>query len=149
MLFRSSAHEFITDLPEGYETEVGERGVKLSGGQRQRLTIAREILRSPAILVLDEATSHVDNETEVLIKHSMDELGAERTMFVIAHRLSSVRDADRILVVDDGRIVQSGTHEDLLTEEGLYANLWWIQVGDVDALPESFLDRIRGQEVVE
>jgi ATP-binding cassette subfamily B protein len=143
---RASAHEFVADLPEGYDTDVGERGIKLSGGQRQRLTIVRELLRDPDVLVLDEATSHVDNETEMLIKRSMDELGADRTMFVIAHRLSSVRDADRLLVIDDGRIVERGTHEELLAADGLYANLWRIQVGDVEGLPESFLERIRARE---
>jgi ATP-binding cassette subfamily B protein len=145
----ASAHEFVTDLPEGYDTEVGERGIKLSGGQRLRLTIAREILRDPSILVLDEATSPVDNATAVLIQRSMDELGTDRTMFVIAHRLSSVRDADRILVLDDGRVVQSGSHEELLAEDGLYANLWRIQVGEVETLSEPFLDRIRRRGVTE
>jgi ATP-binding cassette subfamily B protein len=138
---RAGAHEFIEDLPEGYDTMVGERGVKLSGGQRQRVAIARAILRDPDILILDEATSHVDNETEVLIQNSLDELIADRTTFAIAHRLSTVRDADRILVLDDGELVEEGTHEDLLAEDGLYANLWSVQVGEIDDLPEEFIER--------
>jgi len=142
----AGAHEFVADLPDGYDTMVGERGVKLSGGQRQRIAIARAILRDPAILVLDEATSHVDNETEVLIQRTLEELAADRTTFVVAHRLSTVRDADRILVVDDGEIVERGTHEELLERDGLYANLWHVQVGDVTALPDAFLERVRREE---
>ncbi|QLH76309.1 ABC transporter ATP-binding protein [Halosimplex rubrum] len=142
----AGAHEFVVDLPEEYDTMVGERGVKLSGGQRQRIAIARAILRDPAILVLDEATSHVDNETEVLIQRTLDELAADRTTFVVAHRLSTVRDADRILVVDDGEIAERGTHEQLLERDGLYANLWHVQVGDVTALPDAFLERVRRGE---
>ncbi|MFC7141007.1 ABC transporter ATP-binding protein [Halosimplex aquaticum] len=139
----AGAHEFVAELPDGYDTQVGERGVKLSGGQRQRVSIARAIVRDPAILVLDEATSHVDNETEVLIQRTLDELAADRTTFLVAHRLSTVRDADRIIVVDDGEVVERGTHEDLLARDGLYANLWNVQVGDVTALPDSFLRRVR------
>ncbi|MFC7196887.1 hypothetical protein ACFQL4_23280 [Halosimplex aquaticum] len=105
--------------------------------------MARAIVRDPAILVLDEATSHVDNETEVLIQRTLDELAADRTTFLVAHRLSTVRDADRIIVVDDGEVVERGTHEDLLARDGLYANLWNVQVGDVTALPDSFLRRVR------
>ncbi|QLH80586.1 ABC transporter ATP-binding protein [Halosimplex pelagicum] len=142
----AGAHEFVADLPDGYDTMVGERGVKLSGGQRQRVAIARAILRDPAILVLDEATSHVDNETEVLIQRTLEELAADRTTFVVAHRLSTVRDADRILVVDDGEIAERGTHEQLLERDGLYANLWHVQVGDVTALPDAFLERVRRGE---
>ena len=142
----AGAHEFVADLPDGYDTMVGERGVKLSGGQRQRIAIARAILRDPAILVLDEATSHVDNETEVLIQRTLDDLAADRTTFVVAHRLSTVKDADRILVVDDGEIVERGTHEQLLERDGLYANLWHVQVGDVTALPDAFLERVRRGE---
>jgi len=142
----AGAHEFVADLPDGYDTTVGERGVKLSGGQRQRIAIARAILRDPAILVLDEATSHVDNETEVLIQRTLDELAADRTTFVVAHRLSTVRDADRILVVDDGEIAERGTHDELLDRDGLYANLWHVQVGDVTALPDAFLERVRREE---
>jgi len=139
----AGAHEFVSELPDGYDTQVGERGVKLSGGQRQRIAIARAIVSDPAILVFDEATSHVDNETEVLIQRTLEELAAERTTFLVAHRLSTVRDADRIFVLDDGELVEHGRHEDLLARDGLYANLWHVQVGDVTALPESFLQRVR------
>ncbi len=142
----AGAHEFVADLPEGYDTEVGERGVKLSGGQRQRISIARAILRDPAILVLDEATSHVDNETEILIQNNLADLRADRTTFVVAHRLSTVCDADRILVLDDGAVVEQGTHEELLEHGGVYANLWRVQVGEVDALPEEFVERTVGVE---
>jgi ATP-binding cassette subfamily B protein len=142
----AGAMEFVADLPDGIETTVGERGVKLSGGQRQRIAIARAILEDPEILVLDEATSHVDNETEVLIQQSLENLTAERTTFAIAHRLSTVRDADTILVMDDGKVVEQGSHEDLLNNDGLYANLWSVQVGEVDALPEEFVERTAERE---
>jgi ATP-binding cassette subfamily B protein len=145
-LSMAGAMEFVADLPEGIDTTVGERGVKLSGGQRQRVAIARAILEDPDVLVLDEATSHVDNETEVLIQQSLEALTADRTTFAIAHRLSTVRDADRILVMDDGRIVEQGDHETLLSREGLYANLWSVQVGEVDALPEEFVERTAERE---
>ncbi|PSP92605.1 ABC transporter ATP-binding protein [Halobacteriales archaeon QS_4_62_28] len=135
----AGAHEFITDLEDGYDTEVGERGVKLSGGQRQRIAIARAILHDPEILVFDEATSHVDNETEIQIKESLDSLAADHTTFVIAHRLSTVRDADRILVLDDGELVEAGTHEQLLDRDGIYADLWRVQIGEFDAVSESFV----------
>jgi ATP-binding cassette subfamily B protein len=138
---RAGAHEFVTGLPDGYDTMVGERGVKLSGGQRQRVSLARAILRDPAILVLDEATSHVDNETEAVIQQSLQELVADRTTFAIAHRLSTVRDADRILVLDEGELVEEGSHEELLERDGLYATLWHVQVGEVEALPAAFLER--------
>jgi ATP-binding cassette subfamily B protein len=137
----AEAHEFVTNLPEGYDTMVGERGVKLSGGQRQRLSIARAMLKDPDILVLDEATSDVDTETEMLIQRSLDRLTADRTTFVIAHRLSTVKDADRIVVLDDGRVVERGTHEDLLSADGLYANLWGVQAGEIEELPEEFVER--------
>ena len=136
---RANAHDFITDLEDGYDTEVGQRGDRLSGGQRQRIAIARTILKDPDVIVLDEATSHVDNETEVLIQRSLDELIEGRTTFAIAHRLSTVRNADTILVLEDGEIVERGTHESLLSENGLYANLWRVQIGEIEALPESFL----------
>ena len=137
----AGAHEFIAELSEGYDTMVGERGVKLSGGQRQRISIARAILKDPEILVLDEATSHVDNETELLIQRSLERLTADRTTFVIAHRLSTVRSADAILVLEDGEVVERGTHDDLLAEDGLYANLWGVQVGEIESLPMSFVER--------
>jgi ATP-binding cassette subfamily B protein len=120
----AEAHEFITDLPEGYDTLVGERGVKLSGGQRQRLAIARALLNDPAIIIFDEATSDVDTETEELIQESLDRLIEDRTAFVIAHRLSTIKDADEVVVMEDGRIAEQGTHDDLLAVEGEYASLW-------------------------
>jgi ATP-binding cassette, subfamily B, bacterial len=131
----AEAHEFICALPQGYDTVVGERGQKLSGGQRQRLSIARAILKDPPLLVLDEATSSVDNETEAAIQRSLELVGRGRTVVVIAHRLSTVRHADRIHVLEKGRVVEAGTHDDLLAERGLYAALWRIQTGEVHALP--------------
>jgi ATP-binding cassette subfamily B protein len=141
----AEAHGFIERLPEGYDTRVGERGVKLSGGQRQRVAIARTVLQDPEILVLDEATSDVDTETEMLIQRSLDELTADRTTLVIAHRLSTVKDADRIVVLEDGQVVERGTHEELLDEEGLYANLWAVQAGEIDDLPREFVERAAEQ----
>jgi ATP-binding cassette subfamily B protein/subfamily B ATP-binding cassette protein MsbA len=120
---RANAHEFIVKLPEGYETFIGERGVKLSGGQQQRLAIARAILASPQILILDEATSNLDTESEQLIQASMATLLAGRTTFVIAHRLSTVRRANLILLMDEGRIVERGTHEDLMRARGMYRDM--------------------------
>jgi ATP-binding cassette subfamily B protein len=120
----AEAHDFVTDLPEGYDTQIGERGVKLSGGQRQRLAIARALVNDPAIIVFDEATSDVDTETEERIQASLDRLVEDRTAFVIAHRLSTIKDADRIVVMDDGEIVERGSHEDLLATAGDYAALW-------------------------
>jgi ATP-binding cassette subfamily B protein len=145
-LRRAGALSFVEALPEGLDTTVGERGVKLSGGQRQRLSIARALLSDPAILILDEATSHVDNETEVLIQEGLQELVADRTTFAVAHRLSTVREADRILVLDDGELVEHGGHDDLLAADGLYANLWRVQVGEVEALPESFVERAASRD---
>ena len=125
----AEATEFIKELPLGYDTVVGERGQKLSGGQRQRLSIARAILRDPPVLVLDEATSSVDNETEAAIQHSLDIVGKDRTVIVIAHRLSTVRFADLIHVLDDGRLIEAGTHDELVAGDGLYAALWRVQTG--------------------
>ncbi|MFO7925916.1 MAG: ABC transporter ATP-binding protein [Halobacteriota archaeon] len=137
----AEAHEFIANLPDGYDTMVGERGVKLSGGQRQRLSIARAVLKDPSILVLDEATSDVDTETEMLIQRSLDRLTADRTTFAIAHRLSTIKDADTIVVLEGGRIVERGAHEELLQKGDLYAHLWGVQAGEIDELPEEFIER--------
>ncbi len=132
----AEAHEFVLALPEGYDTVVGERGVKLSGGQRQRLSIARAILRDPAILLLDEATSAVDNETEAAIQRSLVRVAQDRTTIVIAHRLSTVRHADRIHVLEDGRVVEAGTHDELVASDGRYAALWRVQTGElIDVAP--------------
>jgi len=137
----AEAHDFIENLPDGYDTMVGERGVKLSGGQRQRVTIARAVLKDPDILILDEATSDVDTETEMLIQRSLDRLTEERTTFAIAHRLSTIKDADTILVLEGGEIAERGTHDELLDNDGLYAHLWGVQAGEIDELPQEFIDR--------
>ncbi len=142
----AEANEFIQNLPDGYDTEVGERGVKLSGGQRQRLSIARAILKDPDILVLDEATSDVDTETEMLIQRSIDELAADRTTFAIAHRLSTIKDADVILVLEDGQIVERGSHDELLGNDGLYSHLWGVQAGEIDELPQEFIERAQRRQ---
>jgi ATP-binding cassette, subfamily B, bacterial len=126
----AEAHEFIASLPEGYDTVVGERGQKLSGGQRQRVSIARAVLADPPVLILDEATSAVDNETEAAIQRSLAKVAQGRTTILIAHRLSTVRHADRIHVLDAGQVVEAGTHEELLEHAGLYAALWRVQTGD-------------------
>jgi len=128
----AEAATFIESLGDGYDTLVGERGHKLSGGQRQRLTLARAILRDPAILILDEATSAVDNETEAAIQRSMDKVAVGRTTIVIAHRLSTVRHAHRIHVMEAGVVVEAGTHEELIARRGLYAALWRVQTGEAD-----------------
>jgi subfamily B ATP-binding cassette protein MsbA len=128
------AHEFIERLPQGYDTLVGERGVKLSGGQRQRVAIARAILKDPAVLVLDEATSNLDTESERLIEDALEKLLVGRTTLIIAHRLSTVRRADRLLVLDRGRIVEEGTHAELLARGGIYARLYQRQFRE-DELP--------------
>jgi ATP-binding cassette subfamily B protein len=127
----AEAHDFVAALPQGYDTMVGERGQRLSGGQRQRLSIARAILRDPAILVLDEATSSVDNETEAAIQRSLETVSRDRTTIVIAHRLSTVRNAHRIHVLEAGRVAEAGTHDELIEAGGLYAALWRVQTGEV------------------
>ncbi|NJN62960.1 MAG: ABC transporter ATP-binding protein [Coleofasciculaceae cyanobacterium RL_1_1] len=126
----AEADEFIRELPQGYDTIIGERGQKLSGGQRQRLAIARAILKDPPILILDEATSAVDNETEAAIQRSLDVITAHRTTIVIAHRLSTVRNADCIYVMQNGAIVERGTHDELVANSRIYADLWRVQTGD-------------------
>jgi ABC-type multidrug transport system fused ATPase/permease subunit len=119
----ANAHDFVTEFPEGYDTMVGERGVKLSGGQRQRLAIARAILRDPKVLILDEATSALDSESEHLVQAALERLQKGRTTLVIAHRLSTIRDADRIVVLDHGKVVEQGRHAELMAEGGAYAKL--------------------------
>jgi ATP-binding cassette, subfamily B, bacterial len=126
----AEAHEFVVALADGYDTLVGERGVTLSGGQRQRLALARAILRDPALLVLDEATSAVDNETEAAIQRSLARVTAGRSALMVAHRLSTVRDADRIWVLEDGRVVEAGTHDELVAAGGSYAAMWAVQTGE-------------------
>ncbi|MBK7631543.1 MAG: ABC transporter ATP-binding protein [Ignavibacteriales bacterium] len=129
----ANAHNFINEMPEGYNTMIGERGVKLSGGQRQRLTIARALLKNPEIMIFDEATSALDNESEILVQEAIERLMLNRTTIVIAHRLSTIRNATNILVLDRGRIIQQGTHDTLVTEEkGLYKKLYEMQFRDND-----------------
>ncbi|MFA1740223.1 MULTISPECIES: ABC transporter ATP-binding protein [Lysinibacillus] len=123
----ANAHDFIMTLPNGYDTKVGERGVKLSGGQKQRVAIARVFLKNPPILILDEATSALDLESEALIQESLEELAHERTTIIIAHRLSTITHADKILVIDHGLLIESGTHEQLMTKQGTYYDLFQVQ----------------------
>lgn len=125
----AEAHRFIQGLPHGYDTLVGERGQKLSGGQRQRISLARAILVDPAILILDEATSAVDNETEAAIQRSLDRIARDRTTIIIAHRLSTIRNVDCTYVIEDGRVTERGTHGELLEHGGTYASLWGVQTG--------------------
>ena len=125
---QANAHEFIMQMPNGYETSIGESGLKLSGGQQQRISIARAILKNPRILILDEATSALDSKSETLVQESLAELMKGRTSFVIAHRLSTVSHADKIVVLDHGKIMEIGTHQELLKREGLYQNLCRLQL---------------------
>ena len=125
----AGAHDFILELPEGYDSLVGEHGTNLSGGQRQRIAIARALVTNPGILILDEATSALDYESERIVQQNMRAISKGRTVFIIAHRLSAVRHADRILVVDQGRLVEQGHHEALLKQRGIYARLYAMQAG--------------------
>ena len=131
---RANIHDYIMTLEKGYDTEIGERGVKLSGGQKQRLSIARVFLKDPAILILDEATSALDNTTEVLIQQALDELCKGRTTLVVAHRLSTIRNADEIAVVMDGRITERGTHDELIAKDGVYKKLYSLQFRENDLI---------------
>ena len=124
---RANIHDYIMSLPHGYDTQIGERGVRLSGGQKQRLSIARVFLKNPPLLILDEATSALDNTTEILIQQALDELCKGRTTLVVAHRLSTIKNADEIAVVDDGRIVEQGSHEELMAKGGIYKELYELQ----------------------
>ena len=123
----ANADSFINELPKGYQTEVGNRGYKLSGGQRQRIAIARSVIRQPALLLFDEATSALDSLSEQLIQSSLEELRKEKTIVVIAHRLSTVIKADQILVLDAGQLLERGTHQELLAQKGRYAAMWQLQ----------------------
>ena len=124
----ANAHNFITDLPFGYDTVIGDRGLKLSGGQRQRISLARAILKNPPILILDEATSALDTESEILVQEAVERVLAGRTSIVIAHRLSTVQHADRILVLDNGKLIEEGPHTELLRNtEGIYKRLYELQ----------------------
>jgi ATP-binding cassette subfamily B protein len=120
-------HEFIASLPQGYESAVGERGLKLSGGEKQRVAIARAILKNPQVMIFDEATSALDSETEQAIEGELDQIAIGRTTLVIAHRLSTIIDANQILVMEQGRIIERGTHRELLAAGGQYAQMWSLQ----------------------
>lgn len=133
---RAQAHDFIMELPDGYDTMLGERGMGLSGGQKQRISIARAILINPSILILDDATSAVDMETEFKIQKALKEVMTGRTTFIIAHRISSLKHADEILVLEDGKIVERGVHEDLLKNNGPYQRIYDIQYQDKDVIME-------------
>lgn len=130
---KASIHDYIMSLPKGYDTQIGERGVRLSGGQKQRLSIARVFLKNPPILILDEATSALDNSTEILIQKALESLCEGRTTLIVAHRLSTVKSADKIAVIDDGKIKEYGTHEQLISENGLYSELYKLQFRTKDA----------------
>ena len=128
----AGAHDFINELVGGYQAVVGDRGVKLSGGQRQRISLARALLRRPPLLILDEATSAVDTRTEEIIQRNLNEFKDGRMTVAVAHRLSTIRDADTILVLVEGVVVERGSHDELLAADGVYADLWAVQTGDLE-----------------
>ena len=128
----SQCEEFISQFEDGYDTIVGERGQKLSVGQKQRISIARSILKDPSILIFDEATSSVDNKTEYLIQKALNEISKGRTTIAIAHRLSTIRNADQIVVLEDGKVLENGTHEELVSNNGKYRYLWDLQTGQLE-----------------
>ena len=123
----ANAYDFIQDQPDGFKTVIGEKGIKLSGGQRQRIAIARAIYKNPPFLILDEATSALDTKSERLVQNALDNLMKNRTVLVIAHRLSTVKDADQIIVMDEGKIIETGSHNQLYDKEGMYYNLYNVQ----------------------
>lgn len=133
---RANIHDYILTMPQGYDTVIGERGVRLSGGQKQRLSIARVFLKNPPILILDEATSALDNTTEILIQQALDELCKGRTTLVVAHRLSTIKNADEIAVISQGKIIEQGDHDTLIKQNGTYAHLYSLQFRDSDVVPE-------------
>lgn len=142
----AAAHDFITEMEGGYSTQLGEKGESLSGGQRQRISLARAFYHNPEIIILDEATSHVDNITELKIHENVQNYLEDSTVFIVAHRISNVRDADRLFAMEDGAIVERGTHQELINQEGLYAALWWIQVGEFDKIKSQYYQRLSEYE---
>ncbi|MGL4732713.1 MAG: ABC transporter ATP-binding protein, partial [Fusobacteriaceae bacterium] len=144
----ANAYEFIKELPQGFETEVGERGVLLSGGQKQRIAIARALIQNPEIMILDEATSALDTESERLVQKALDNLMENRTTFVIAHRLSTIINADKIVVMENGEIVELGTHSQLLEKNGVYKKLYDIQFGDKSEKESSEKAILREEKLV-
>jgi ATP-binding cassette subfamily B protein len=137
----ANIHDFIASLPEGYDTVVGERGYRLSGGEKQRVSIARVILKDPRILILDEATSHLDSQSEALIQQALERVMEGRTSLVIAHRLSTILSADQILVMEGGRLVERGTHAELLAQEGAYSRLYHTQLRGEDTTTQNLIDQ--------